>query len=84
MNSERDILANGDITKLVIEPGNKSPIEWEKGMNALFHYKVHAYVPSFVLKHSHNDSHDPCCSKKSKAQNIVEMVEQEKGSNTIK
>jgi hypothetical protein len=79
MNSDRDILANGDITKLVIRPGDKRPIQWEKGMNALFHYNVHAYVPSHVL--THKGSHDACCSSKSKAQKIMEMVEQAKGNN---
>ena len=74
MNSEREILGDGNITKLIITPGNKIPVKWEKGMNALFHYTVHAYVPS-TSSHSHK-ANESCCSKKNKMQKIMEMIEE--------
>ena len=80
MNSDRELLADGDITKMVIRPSEKPAIVWERGMNAKFHYTVHAYVPSSVINHhTHDNSHESCCSKKKKIQNIMEMIEKAKG-----
>lgn len=80
MNSERETLGDGNITKLVISPGNKIPIEWEKGMNAFFHYTVHAYLPQTILNSSEDSNNTSCSSKKHRVDKIMEMITKAKGN----
>ena len=82
MNFVSETLAEGNITKLIIRAGTDKKIEWEKGMNAKFHYTVHAFVPTSAVsgENSHSVGHvGHCCSKKIKADNLAELIKQAKG-----
>lgn len=66
--------------KLPINSNNSTPITWSRGMNALFHYTVHAYLTPVIVKPNeeaetktttephkhHTHDHKDCCSETSK------------------